>query len=354
MGLRLRLHHFQSDWWLHQCPVQITLAVMISGWAHVLHALYKPWGTATRTYKLQHLSLFTTTFIFVMGLLFKVNGVSQEGSGFATMTVIMLTLCVAFAVLWVAAMLSGIVNTMRVKHLPRMASKLSSLRLSRSRLQLELSVKTEPTLLVTASSGYQPSASEKGLSSAQTTVRAGQVKGSRGAGEQAEDSSGALRKVLVVRDDKESAGEPGAPTLFANPMHAVRTTGDASGKVTSPPGTAITSAGAGTGIASKEVSLFAPYAPSSRRDCGGVSGRPEAPMDQSVDGGDDGLGGSGSAILPASPLPSSAIRASRVSRFAKRSNSVTSFKVAGNQMALARLRQFTHVGDAVSARQSTE
>ena len=61
---------------------QITLAVMVSGWSHVIHAIYKPWGAASPTYKIQHLSLFTTTFVFVMGLLLKVNGVTQQSTGF--------------------------------------------------------------------------------------------------------------------------------------------------------------------------------------------------------------------------------------------------------------------------------
>ena len=61
---------------------QVTLAVMISGWSHVLHAIYKPWGSGSPTYKIQHLSLFTTTFVFVMGLLLKVNGVVQQSLGF--------------------------------------------------------------------------------------------------------------------------------------------------------------------------------------------------------------------------------------------------------------------------------
>ena len=64
------------------CVNQITLAVMISGWSHVIHAIYKPWGAASPTYKIQHLSLFTTTFVFVMGLLLKVNGVAQQTTGF--------------------------------------------------------------------------------------------------------------------------------------------------------------------------------------------------------------------------------------------------------------------------------
>ena len=61
---------------------QVTLAVMISGWAHVLHAVFKPWGTASITYKLQHLSLFTTTFVFLLGLLFKANGVDAKDTTF--------------------------------------------------------------------------------------------------------------------------------------------------------------------------------------------------------------------------------------------------------------------------------
>ena len=58
---------------------------MISGWSHVIHAIYKPWGAASPTYKIQHLSLFTTTFVFVMGLLLKVNGVVQQSPGFQVM-----------------------------------------------------------------------------------------------------------------------------------------------------------------------------------------------------------------------------------------------------------------------------
>ena len=46
--------------------VQVTLAVLVSGWAHVLHAVYKPWGKGTVMYLLQHGSLFVTSFVFLM------------------------------------------------------------------------------------------------------------------------------------------------------------------------------------------------------------------------------------------------------------------------------------------------
>ena len=52
---------------------QVTLAVLVCGWAHVLHAVYKPWGTGTAMYALQHASLGLTSFVFLMGLLFKVR-----------------------------------------------------------------------------------------------------------------------------------------------------------------------------------------------------------------------------------------------------------------------------------------
>ncbi len=47
--------------------------MLVCGWAHVLHAVYKPWGTGTAMYVLQHASLGLTSFVFLMGLLFKVR-----------------------------------------------------------------------------------------------------------------------------------------------------------------------------------------------------------------------------------------------------------------------------------------
>ena len=64
-------------------PLQVAGAVVVSGWAHVAHGVWKPWkgagvnGDGKLTYRLQHLSLFVTAFVFLMGLLFKVDGVGQ-------------------------------------------------------------------------------------------------------------------------------------------------------------------------------------------------------------------------------------------------------------------------------------
>jgi hypothetical protein len=53
---------------------QVTLAVVVCSWAHVRHAQYTPWGDRSQTYIVQHLALFVTSFVFLMGLLFKVRG----------------------------------------------------------------------------------------------------------------------------------------------------------------------------------------------------------------------------------------------------------------------------------------
>ena len=107
-------------------PLQVTMAVMISGWSHVLHAIYKPWGVASRTYKLQHLSLFTTTFIFTMGLLFKVGGVSQDIGSYRALSVLMLLLCVVFGVTWVFEMTRGVLATVRRRRLSTKARRASA------------------------------------------------------------------------------------------------------------------------------------------------------------------------------------------------------------------------------------
>lgn len=85
-------------------PLQVSVAVLISGWAHVLHATYKPWGRGTPTYMLQHISLFVTFFVFLMGLLFKVNSVGQSSPTFTALSIIMLFLCIGFMVAWVVLM----------------------------------------------------------------------------------------------------------------------------------------------------------------------------------------------------------------------------------------------------------
>lgn len=93
-------------------PLQVTVAIVVCGVAHVLHATYKPWGQGTHTYYVQHLSLFVTTFIFLMGLLFKVRGVDQSDGAYAGMAAIMLLLCILFGLVWVAAMVHGVASAL--------------------------------------------------------------------------------------------------------------------------------------------------------------------------------------------------------------------------------------------------
>jgi hypothetical protein len=101
--------------------------VLVSGWAHVLHAQYKPWGAGSVLYSLQHGALFVTSFVFLMGLLFKVDGVSSSSGTYSALSGIMVTLCVAFMAAWVA------VIAVRVASMWRAARKTSlSRRQSRS------------------------------------------------------------------------------------------------------------------------------------------------------------------------------------------------------------------------------
>ncbi len=81
-------------------PLQVTLAVLVSGWAHVLHGVYRPWGAGSMLYRMQHGSLFTTSFVFLMGLLFKVEGVSTHSRTYSALSVIMLLICVVFMATW--------------------------------------------------------------------------------------------------------------------------------------------------------------------------------------------------------------------------------------------------------------
>jgi hypothetical protein len=100
-------------------PLQVTLAVLVSGWAHVLHAVYKPWGAGSVLYSLQHGSLFVTSFVFLMGLLFKVDGVSSSSRTYGALSGLMVALCVAFVAAWVAAIASRVVYMWRRQRQPQ-------------------------------------------------------------------------------------------------------------------------------------------------------------------------------------------------------------------------------------------
>jgi hypothetical protein len=94
-------------------PLQVTLAVLVSGWAHVLHAQYKPWGAGSALYSLQHGALFVTSFVFLMGLLFKVDGVSSSSGTYTALSGIMVTLCTAFMAAWVGVIVARVVAMWR-------------------------------------------------------------------------------------------------------------------------------------------------------------------------------------------------------------------------------------------------
>jgi hypothetical protein len=104
-------------------PLQVTLAVLVSGWAHVLHAMYKPWGGGSVLYILQHGALFVTSFVFLMGLLFKVDGVSSASGTYSALSGIMMALCVAFMAAWVAVIVWRVAATSRKSYQTRRQSR---------------------------------------------------------------------------------------------------------------------------------------------------------------------------------------------------------------------------------------
>jgi hypothetical protein len=88
--------------------------------------MYKPWGAGSVLYSLQHGALFVTSFVFLMGLLFKVDGVSSSSGTYSALSGVMVTLCASFMAAWVA------VIALRVASMWRAARK-SSLSRRRSR-----------------------------------------------------------------------------------------------------------------------------------------------------------------------------------------------------------------------------
>jgi hypothetical protein len=119
-------------------PLQVTLAVLVSGWAHVLHAMHKPWGAGSVLYGLQHGALFVTSFVFLMGLLFKVDGVSSSSGSYSALSGVMVTLCVAFIAAWIAVIVARIVSMWR-------ASRRGTKALQSSRGRCTGSVKSLPS-----------------------------------------------------------------------------------------------------------------------------------------------------------------------------------------------------------------
>jgi hypothetical protein len=62
-----------------------------------------------------------------MGLLFKVQGVDQSSPSYLGLSITMLTLCIGFAVWWVAEMSYGVVTTLRQRRLARAKTRSDSM-----------------------------------------------------------------------------------------------------------------------------------------------------------------------------------------------------------------------------------
>ena len=96
-------------------PLQVTCAVCVCSWAHVLHGVFKPWGGGSLLYGLQHGSLFVTSFVFLMGLLFKVDGVVAGSAVYDGLAVVMLVLCCGYVAVWCGCMVAAMVRSVVVR-----------------------------------------------------------------------------------------------------------------------------------------------------------------------------------------------------------------------------------------------
>ena len=61
-------------------------------------------------YSLQHGSLFVTSFVFLMGLLFKVDGVSASSPTYYGLSIVMVAMCGVFLLSWLCLVFAGMVR----------------------------------------------------------------------------------------------------------------------------------------------------------------------------------------------------------------------------------------------------
>lgn len=77
-------------------PLQLLYAILVSFAAAVGHAALKPFAHSRRAYWLQHLSLWATFCLFVMGLLYKVEGLDTDTPAFQALTYALVVVCGGF------------------------------------------------------------------------------------------------------------------------------------------------------------------------------------------------------------------------------------------------------------------
>ena len=243
---------------------QITLAVMVSGWAHVLHAMFKPWGAGSIMYRLQHGSLFVTTFVFLMvslcargcvnrvgvttgvflvvvqGLLYKVDGIAAASPSYTALSVVMVATSCGFICTWAYVVLLGVFGNCRKLQQQRKEGAESTIR-SGSGKRVAANSTSGDTMTVSRVGGNaalpaSSSASAGGGASARTrrtmqilrSRRQGPALGAADHGSDdtsfvpsLDDGGGArVRLAGVSGSEKQQAPRDGAPWATQNPLFA--------------------------------------------------------------------------------------------------------------------------------------
>ena len=107
-------------------PVPLTLAVLVSALAQVLHAAYKPF-TERKYYFLQHGSLACTLLVFTIGLMFKVK---QTGIGAIALTVLLVGMCTLTLLAIVGIAAGDVWSTIRQARRARLVARASTAKAS--------------------------------------------------------------------------------------------------------------------------------------------------------------------------------------------------------------------------------
>jgi hypothetical protein len=96
--------------------LQTAVAVVVCCAAHVIHAMWTPWGPRSIEYGLQHAALALVSVLFLVGLLLKVDAtVSSTPRTAHALSGLLITLVIAFVVVWIACVVWTVVASWRRK-----------------------------------------------------------------------------------------------------------------------------------------------------------------------------------------------------------------------------------------------
>ncbi len=80
-----------------------------------MHGAYKPWGSGTLLYAMQHLALGLVTSVFACGLMFKVGALRIGELEHVTTEYVLAITCFVFILMWIVTVVTSLVMAARRK-----------------------------------------------------------------------------------------------------------------------------------------------------------------------------------------------------------------------------------------------